>query len=166
MASGKSTLAQHLAERLTRSVHLRGDVFRRMVVGGRAEMSSKSTAGALSQLQLRYQASFEAARLYSAAGFTVVYQDTIIGPALAEVVEFYRGHRLHVIVLSPRLNVVSQREQDRPKTGYTHFTVEALDEVMRSTPRIGVWIDNSDQSVEQTAHSVQQNMEAARIQWE
>lgn len=89
MASGKSTLAQHLAERLTRSVHLRGDVFRKMVVGGRAEMSSESTAAALSQLQLRYQAAFEAARLYSAAGFTVVYQDTIIGPALAEVVEFY-----------------------------------------------------------------------------
>ncbi|MFJ2642038.1 MULTISPECIES: AAA family ATPase [unclassified Streptomyces] len=35
MASGKSTVAQGLAERLPRSVHVRGDVFRRMVVSGR-----------------------------------------------------------------------------------------------------------------------------------
>jgi uridine kinase len=32
MASGKSTVAQALAERLPKSVHLRGDVFRRMVL--------------------------------------------------------------------------------------------------------------------------------------
>ncbi|MFD0854673.1 AAA family ATPase, partial [Actinomadura adrarensis] len=38
-AAGKSTVAQSLAERLSRSVHVRGDVFRRMVVGGRADMS-------------------------------------------------------------------------------------------------------------------------------
>ncbi|MEV7239624.1 AAA family ATPase, partial [Streptomyces sp. NPDC051020] len=38
MASGKSTVAQALAERLSRAVHVRGDVFRRMVVSGRAEM--------------------------------------------------------------------------------------------------------------------------------
>ncbi|MEV7239508.1 AAA family ATPase, partial [Streptomyces sp. NPDC051020] len=38
MAAGKSTVAQALAERLPRAVHVRGDVFRRMVVSGRAEM--------------------------------------------------------------------------------------------------------------------------------
>ena len=38
MASGKSTVAQLLAERLPRAVHLRGDVFRRMIVSGREEM--------------------------------------------------------------------------------------------------------------------------------
>jgi predicted kinase len=38
MAAGKSTVAQRLAERLPKSVHLRGDVFRRMIVNGQAEM--------------------------------------------------------------------------------------------------------------------------------
>ena len=36
MASGKSTVAQVLAERLPRSVHLRGDAFRRMIVNGQS----------------------------------------------------------------------------------------------------------------------------------
>ena len=33
-ASGKSTIAQLLAERLPQSVHVRGDLFRRMIVNG------------------------------------------------------------------------------------------------------------------------------------
>lgn len=38
-AAGKSTVAQLLAERLPRSVHVRGDLFRRMVINGRADMT-------------------------------------------------------------------------------------------------------------------------------
>jgi cytidylate kinase len=38
-AAGKSTIAQLLAERLPRSVHLRGDLYRRMVINGRADMT-------------------------------------------------------------------------------------------------------------------------------
>jgi cytidylate kinase len=34
MAAGKSTVAQRLAERLDRSVYVRGDAFRRMIVSG------------------------------------------------------------------------------------------------------------------------------------
>ena len=37
MASGKSTVAQALAEQLPKSVHLRGDLFRRMIVSGRSD---------------------------------------------------------------------------------------------------------------------------------
>ena len=39
MASGKSTTAQALAQALPRCVHLRGDLFRRMIVTGREEMA-------------------------------------------------------------------------------------------------------------------------------
>jgi hypothetical protein len=39
MASGRSTVAQLLAERLPRSVHVRGDVLRTMIVSGRQEAS-------------------------------------------------------------------------------------------------------------------------------
>jgi sulfite exporter TauE/SafE len=55
MAAGKSTVAQHLAERLPHSVHLRGDVFRRMMVNGRAEMTRELSVAAAEQLQLLYR---------------------------------------------------------------------------------------------------------------
>ena len=54
MASGKSTVAQAVAERLPKSVHLRGDLFRRLMVNGRAEMDFQLSAEALAQLNLRY----------------------------------------------------------------------------------------------------------------
>ena len=72
MASGKSTTAQALAERLPRCVHLRGDVFRKMIVTGREEMTSQPTPQALEQLGLRYRLAAQAARGYWEAGFSVV----------------------------------------------------------------------------------------------
>jgi cytidylate kinase len=48
-AAGKSTVAQLLAERLPRSVHVRGDLFRRMVINGRADMTPSPTEEAQRQ---------------------------------------------------------------------------------------------------------------------
>lgn len=50
MASGKSTVAQLLAEKFDKGVHLRGDTFRRMIVSGREEMLPDSEGEAVRQL--------------------------------------------------------------------------------------------------------------------
>jgi dephospho-CoA kinase len=42
MASGKSTVAQLLSEQFDKSVHLRGDIFRRMIVNNRKEVRPDS----------------------------------------------------------------------------------------------------------------------------
>src|SRR5690348_12387145 len=84
MASGKSAVAQALAERLPISVHLRGDLFRRMVVNGQAAITPALYEEATAQLRLRYQLAAQAAHSYCQAGFTVVYQDIIIGPVLED----------------------------------------------------------------------------------
>ncbi|MEO8394773.1 MAG: adenylyl-sulfate kinase [Chloroflexota bacterium] len=55
MASGKSTVAQAVAERLPKSVHLRGDLFRRMIINGCAEIKPDLMDEAMAQLRLRYQ---------------------------------------------------------------------------------------------------------------
>src|SRR5262245_29310698 len=65
MASGKSSVAQALAERLPKSVHLRGDLFRRMIVNGQAEMGFTLSAEAERQLFLRYQLGDSIARSLS-----------------------------------------------------------------------------------------------------
>jgi adenylylsulfate kinase-like enzyme len=40
MAAGKSTVAELMAGRLPRAAHVRGDVFRRMIVSGREELQT------------------------------------------------------------------------------------------------------------------------------
>jgi len=85
MAAGKTTVARALAERFTRSVHLEGDVFRRSIVRGRAEMTPDASTEARAQLQLRYGLATAAADAYLAAGFTVALEDVFAPEQLGEL---------------------------------------------------------------------------------
>jgi chloramphenicol 3-O-phosphotransferase len=163
MAAGKSSVAQALAERMSMSVHLRGDAFRRMVVSGRVEMSANPEPEALRQLRLRYEAASQTAKLFSAAGFSVAYQDVVVGPVLKEVVAMYEGFPLHVVVLCPRADVLAEREQRRAKRGYDRLTVEQMLAIVEGTPRIGLWVDNSDQSVHETVDAILAGLNSAKV---
>ncbi len=115
MAAGKSTVAQLLAERLEKSVHVRGDMFRKMIVNGKEEMTSSPSNEALSQLRLRYKLAASVTSEYFQAGFNVVWQDVILGEMLQEAVDSIRHRPLYVFVLSPRPDVVATREAERLK---------------------------------------------------
>lgn len=156
MASGKSSVAQSLAERLPKSVHLRGDVFRRMIVNGRAEMGFELSPEAQQQLLLRYQIAVGAARRYLELGFTVVYQDVIIGPVLQAVLDDLEGLEVSLVVLCPRPEVVAARDVARGKTGYSNRqAVLAFDRALRQeTPRLGYWLDSSEMDLEQTVDAI------------
>jgi len=160
MAAGKSTVAQALAERLPKSVHLRGDLFRRMIVNGQAEMSFELADEARQQLALRYQLATGAAKSYFQAGFTVVYQDINIGSALAETVATMQDFPISVFVLCPRAEVVAARDSRRRKTGYPNDdVVRAFDRVLRAeTPRIGDWLDTSELTVAETVDAILQKL--------
>jgi dephospho-CoA kinase len=112
-AAGKSTVADRLARRFPCGVHVRGDVFRRMVVAGRQEMTATPSDEALRQLRLRYRLSAHTADAYHEAGFSVVVQDVVIGPLLAAYVDAIRSRPLVVVVLAPRSDVVASREAAR-----------------------------------------------------
>ncbi|WP_199737260.1 MULTISPECIES: AAA family ATPase [Micromonospora] len=155
MAAGKSTVAEALARRLPRSVHLRGDVFRRMIVGGRAELTAELSDEAWRQLRLRYDLAAATADRYAAAGFTVVLQDVVLGAELPAMVDRIRHRPLAVVVLAPRADVVAARERDRPKQGYGDWPVAELDAGFRAdTPRIGLWLDTSAQTPAETVDEI------------
>ncbi|WUI88222.1 AAA family ATPase [Nocardia puris] len=154
-ASGKSTVAQALAERLPRSAHVRGDAFRRFVVSGRAEMSAEPSPEALDQLRLRHRLSAQAADGYAEAGFTAVLQDVVLGEFLPYLIDQIRTDPLYVVVLAPRPDAVAAREAARAKDAYGAFTVAALDAVLReTTPRLGLWLDTSDLTVGETVEAI------------
>lgn len=165
MAAGKSSVAQRLAERLPRSVHLRGDLFRRMIVNGRVEMGFELDPEAEAQLRLRYRIAATVAHDYLQAGFTVVYQDIIIGSGLTAVIQQYQAFPLHVVVLCPDPAVVAVRETERPKWGYGEFAqIAAFDHVLRTeTPRIGLWLDSSHLSLDQTVDQILERLDQALV---
>ena len=144
MAVGKSTVADVLARRFERGVHLRGDVFRRFIVAGRAPMTPDLDDEGVAQLRLRRELAARTADDYWRAGFDVVVQDALIGTALPQFVDSLTATPVYVVVLTADVRVIAARERDRPKTGYGAWTAEALQEVFeRETPRIGLWLDTS-----------------------
>lgn len=155
MAAGKSTVAELLAKRLEKSVHLRGDIFRRMIVSGREEMSDKPSIEALNQLDLRYQITANVAKKYYDNGFTVVVQDNYLGEKLLYFIELLKDYTVYVIVLNPNIRTIEQREKNRNKKGYVGFTVENLyREFMSNTPKIGLWIDSSTLTPDETVDEI------------
>lgn len=127
-----------------------------MVVSGHMAMSPEVSDEAWAQLRLRYRLGAQVADTYVEAGFTVVLQDVVAGPVLAEYVEFITSRPLFVIVLTPRPEVVAAREAAREKTGYDNgWSIEEFDRGFRgTTPKIGLWLDNSDQSPGETVDTI------------
>jgi len=154
-AAGKSTIAQLLAERLPQSVHVRGDLFRRMIINGRADMTPDPTSEAMRQLRLRYQLAATVSDAYFQAGFTVIVQDVILGSHLAEMTAMIRSRPLLVIVLAPQAAAIADREERRVKTTYGRWAIEQLDSALRhETPRLGLWLDTSSQTPAETADEI------------
>jgi chloramphenicol 3-O-phosphotransferase len=156
MAAGKSTVAQLLAECLPKSVHLRGDVFRRMIVNGAAEMGPVLSEEATAQLALRHRVACDAARAYVKAGFTVVYQDILIGAALGEVADLLADLQPKIVVLNPITEILARRDSARHKTGYSEsFPPEVLANALaHETPRLGLWLDTSQMTPEDVVERI------------
>jgi chloramphenicol 3-O-phosphotransferase len=164
MASGKSSVGQALAERLDPSVHLRGDTFRKMIVKGRASMSPPLSPEAENQLRLRYQLAHDVAVGYLNAGFSVVYQDIVLGPHLLDVAMSFNGCDLRIVVLNPSFAVIAERDRKRSKTGYAGgWTPERLGAALADTPRLGLWLDTSERTVDDTVTQILASEDKARV---
>ena len=164
MAAGKSTVAELLAQRFERGVHVRGDVFRKMIVRGRDPITPELGDEALRQLDLRQRIAASVANDYWRDDFTVVLQDIYAGDALANVVGRLEISPLYVVVLNPRPDVVATREQQREKSGYGEWDIEGLcASFFEETSHIGLWLDTSELSPEETVEAILHRRHDARV---
>ncbi len=164
MAAGKSTVADLLAIRLPKSVHIHGDMFRRMVVSGRAEMTPNPTPDAIAQLNLRYDLAAMVADRCAEDGFDAIVQDVILGKDLADFVKRIASPERYLVVLSPSLSAWEWREEQRLKAGLVHLSADALDEVLRrESAHIGYWLDSSTQTPHETVDDILANLQKAAV---
>lgn len=164
MAAGKSPVADLLAIRLPKSVHIHGDVFRRMVVSGHADMTPNPSPDALAQLKLRYDLAAMTADRCAEDGFDAIVQDVILGKDLADFVKRIASPERYLVVLSPSLSAFDWREEQRSKTGYVHLSTGALDEMLRrETAQIGYWLDCSSQTPDETVADILANLSKAAV---
>ncbi|MCH8026208.1 MAG: AAA family ATPase [Chloroflexi bacterium] len=152
--AGKTTVSRLLAERFDRGVHVESDLFQRIIVSGGLWVDEEPAEEAQRQLRLRGRNACLLADSFFEAGFTPVIDDVVIGSRLGEFRSQLRSRPLLFVLLTPRLDVVRQRDSERPdkqvfrKWGH-------LDQVMREeTPREGLWLDSSELTAEQTVDEI------------
>ncbi len=164
-AAGKSTVGQALAEGLRKAVFIDGDTIGGMVASGKASMSESPTVEAVEQLFLRYAGALTVADVYRSAGFDAVIADNIFGTFLDDYLSIAAPAQLHLVMLTPSVDAIYQREEGRRKNAYRDgFTVESLVEsVERGTRRVGLWIDNTNLSVAQTITQILQRVDEAVV---
>ncbi len=169
-ASGKSTVADLLAGRFVRGVHVRGGQFYRWAVSGWVPFDDPQRAAeARRLLDLRYRLSAMVADEYAAAGFGVVVQDNIYGRDVERWLDRVRARPRHLLVLRPNIATVAARdEQRRRSTGKVAyrgaFTVAENDDELATTRRdLGLWLDTSEQTPEQTVTEAWSRSEEARL---
>jgi predicted kinase len=152
--AGKSTVADLLARRFERGVHVSADALQRMIVSGAEWPAERAmSAEAERQLRLRLRNMCALGASFYDAGFTAVLDDIVIGERVAHLQEDLAGRPFTFVMLTPRIDVVKERELGR---GTRLFDAWGwLDEEIRtSTRRIGLWIDSSEQTAEETVDAI------------
>ena len=163
MASGKSTVAQAVAERLPVTAHVRGDLFRRMIVSGRVSTDPPFGVAAAAQLRLRHRIAARVADEYAAAGITAVVQDLHLGPDLLSFLGQLRSRPVWLVGLTVAPPVLAARDEARAATGYGRWSPEDFAALVESTPRLGLWLDTSALGVDATVEHVLARLDEARL---
>ena len=170
-AAGKTTVGKALARRLDRSAFIEGDLLWQMVVSGREDMATEATTEAVRQLELRYRHGAMLACSYARAGFTAIHVDNIYGPAVTEYLSWLDCPAA-LVVLRPSPEAVAAREEGRDTSAYGSWVaggatlldaVRRFDAWLAETPPIGLWVDSSDQTVDETVDWILAHWDEALI---
>jgi chloramphenicol 3-O-phosphotransferase len=159
-ASGKSTVAELLAQQFARGVHVRGGQFYRWATSGWSHFDDPDQTEARRLLDLRYRLSALVADEYAAAGFTTVVQDNIYGDDVVRWLRSVRAHPLRLVVLRPSVAILAERhEQRRRATGKVAyrgaFTASENDAHLATTPaELGLWLDTSGHTPAETVREI------------
>lgn len=83
-------------------------------------------------------------------------EDVAAGALLDEYRTMIRSRPCHVIVLLPSVEAITAREAGRDEKGYTGgWTAERhYAEFVSTTPPVGLWLDNTGQTAEQTVDEI------------
>jgi predicted ATPase len=170
--AGKSTVAALLAARFARGVHIDADVLRLMIVSGNAWAPGQAgnplddpaqRDEARRQLALRARHACLLADSFVRHGYMAVIDEIAIGDRLEDFLREIESSPLYVVQLTPSLDAVRARNAARP--GRDVFAIWAhLDGVMRDTTRrVGLWLDSTSQTAEQTVEAILGALQAARV---
>jgi len=162
--AGKTTVARMLAARFERAAHIEGDlVGHHFIVSGLVPPQGPPQDEADAQLALRRTNICLLADSFAGAGFLPIIDDVVVAPGVLDgYLRRLRTRPLLLVELVPRLDVVQARDRGRDKHVFSlwgHLDAQ----LQTSMPRVGLWIDTSDMTAEQTVDAIAANLDEALI---
>jgi chloramphenicol 3-O-phosphotransferase len=153
--AGKTTTSRALAKRFSRGVHIEGDLLQDFILSGSVSPGQEPQMESDRQIHMNVRNQCLLARSYAQEGFTPVLDYVVVDRNRVE--EYHgqlEGFRLHLVTLAPGIPVALERDQHRPEKTVAHLWTH-LDEMMRrDLVDVGLWVDNSTLSLEDTVRYV------------
>jgi chloramphenicol 3-O-phosphotransferase len=168
--AGKSTVGLALAKRFARGAYIDADTLHSMIVAGKVWVTDTSGPGekmheeGARQLRLRLHNCCLLARSFRDAGFTVVFGDIVLGERWQHVREDLTGVPFFLVVLAPSVDAVIARDAARSYTVGAEWGKYLDTELRETMAGIGVWIDSSDQTVDETVDEIMQRLDEGLIE--
>ena len=157
--------------RFERGAFIEGDVLWKMVVAGAVDMSANAEDEAERQLALRYRHGALLCESFVKEGYITVHAENMYGPIVERHLRSLRcAHSL--LVLRPRTEVIEKREFERGSSAYAPWigpdgslrnAIARFDDWLAETPRIGLWIDSSDLTIDETVNEILDRWLEARV---
>jgi hypothetical protein len=109
------------------------------------------------------QARTRCADSFADAGFVPVIDDVVVSP---NVLELYltrlKTRPLRLIQLTPTLDVIQRRDANRDKQVFDLWS-HLNDDLHNRMPQVGLWLDSSDLTEDQTVHSILDHFDDALV---
>ena len=166
--AGKSTIGRLLADRYERSAFVDADDLHWLIVSGQAWVTGPGepiSTEAADQLRLRLHNACLLARSFSNAGFTAIAVDIIMGERWEQLREELRGTPFYFVVLAPDAATVIAREAARGKKTIlgSEWAYYLDDELRKTMAGVGLWIDSSNQTPEETLDEILRRLDEGLI---
>ncbi len=161
--AGKSTIANALARTLVPCAHVEADRLHDFIVSGAESPGAHgaSTTAAL-QLRLRLHNAVILARSFNESGISAVIDDIVAGNRYLDLVDELGGDPFHFVMLTPPLDVMKQRWR-RMGSPFADSWDWIDVEIRTATPRVGLWIDNSELTVDETTNIILESLDRALV---
>jgi predicted kinase len=162
--AGKSTFARALAARLPRAVHVEGDSLQRLIISGSVPPGAAPPDEERRQIHLNVRNQCLLALSFAQDGFVPVLDYVLVNRAR---VEEYRlllcGLTLRLVTLAPGVEIALRRDRERLEKTVAASWIHLHEQMQAELRGLGLWIDNSNLTIDQTVDCVLSNAEAARI---
>lgn len=153
--AGKTTVAQLLAKRFPRSVHIEADRLQELILAGGLWPDEEPRAEAMRQLELRARNAALLATNFFEAGFVPIIDDIVVGPNRLAIFErLVRARPLYVVVLAPPLQVALARDQHRDEKHVGARWAHLDREQRAGLAGTGLWLDTEHMTAAETVDTI------------